>query len=71
MIFKVYYQEDASQAPVRERTESLYIEAESESDVRLKLAPEGYNIEYVTALTGAYLSYEKEHEDYKVVTRSS
>ncbi|GIN11387.1 UPF0356 protein [Shouchella clausii] len=67
MIFKVYYQEDAAQMPVRERTKSLYIEGESEADVRLKLANENYNIEYVTAVTGAYLEYEQANSDFKVV----
>ncbi|AST97353.1 DNA-dependent RNA polymerase subunit epsilon [Shouchella clausii] len=67
MIFKVYYQEDAAQMPVRERTKSLYIEGESEADVRLKLAKQNFNIEYVTAVTGAYLEYEQTNSDFKVV----
>lgn len=67
MIFKVYYQEDAAQMPVRERTKSLYIEGESEADVRLKLANQNFNIEYVTAVTGAYLEYEQTNSDFKVV----
>ncbi|MFB4210970.1 DNA-dependent RNA polymerase subunit epsilon [Shouchella sp. JSM 1781072] len=67
MIFKVFIQEDFSQAPVRERTESLYIEAESVSDVRAKLVDEPYNIEYITPLTGSFLEYEQQREDFKVV----
>ncbi|UTR04915.1 DNA-dependent RNA polymerase auxiliary subunit epsilon family protein [Alkalihalobacillus sp. LMS6] len=67
MIFKVFFQEDFSQAPVRERTESLYIEAESVSDVRAKLVDEPYNIEYITPLTGSFLEYEQQREDFKVV----
>ncbi|MFS0787184.1 DNA-directed RNA polymerase subunit epsilon [Shouchella sp. 1P09AA] len=67
MIFKVFFQEDFSQAPVRERTESLYIEAESVSDVRAKLVEQPYNIEYITPLTGSFLEYEQQREDFKVV----
>ncbi|GAF14663.1 hypothetical protein JCM19046_978 [Bacillus sp. JCM 19046] len=69
MIFKVFYQEDFTQAPVRERTSSMYIEATSESDVRSKLATENFNIEFITPVTGAYLGYEEAREDYKVVSR--
>lgn len=69
MIFKVFFQADSTQAPVRERTSSMYIEAKSESDVRAKLASENYNIEFITPVTGAYLGYEEAREDYKVVNR--
>lgn len=34
MIFKVLYQEVPDEVPVRERTKSLYIEAESVREVR-------------------------------------
>ncbi|EAK9719932.1 DUF1447 family protein, partial [Listeria monocytogenes] len=34
MIFKVFYQETLTETPVREKTQSLYVEAESEVKVR-------------------------------------
>ncbi|WP_368503929.1 DNA-dependent RNA polymerase subunit epsilon [Alkalihalophilus sp. As8PL] len=66
MIFKVYFQKNFQQVPVRELTESIFVEGESESDVRKKLIPREYNIEFVTPVSGAYLEYEKNSEDFKV-----
>ncbi|CRK80651.1 DNA-dependent RNA polymerase subunit epsilon [Neobacillus massiliamazoniensis] len=67
MIYKVYYQESIKEVPVREKTKSLYLTGESERDVRSKLADRGYNIEYVQPVKGAYLQYEQQNEDYKVL----
>ncbi|MBU8877646.1 DNA-dependent RNA polymerase auxiliary subunit epsilon family protein [Bacillus sp. FJAT-29790] len=67
MIFKVYYQETIKQVPVREKTKAIYVEGESERDVRTKLADRPYNIEFVTALEGPFLAYEKQNEDFKVL----
>ncbi|WP_419883689.1 DNA-dependent RNA polymerase subunit epsilon [Peribacillus sp. B-H-3] len=68
MTFKVYYQVNATEVPVRENTKTIYVEGESERDVRLKLKSEPYNIEFVQAVQGAYYDYEKEHnEDFKVL----
>jgi len=67
MIFKVYFQEDKTQVAVREKTKTIYLEANSEKDVRTKLADRPYNIEFVTPVTGAFLEYEKQNEDYKVL----
>lgn len=67
MIFKVYYQESVTEVPVRENTKTLYIEGESEKDVRTKLNGRGFNVEYVQAVQGAYLDYEKQSEHYKVL----
>ncbi len=67
MIFKVFYQENASQVPVRENTKTLYIEAESEKDVRAKLSKFNYNIELVQQLSGAHLEYEKQSENFKLL----
>ena len=67
MIFKVYYQEKKTEVPVRERTITLYIEASTEGEVRSKLKDRPYNIEFVTPLDGAYLEYEKQSENYKVL----
>ncbi|WP_313801443.1 DNA-directed RNA polymerase subunit epsilon [Cytobacillus sp.] len=67
MIFKVYFQESIKQVPVREKTQTIYVEGDTERDVRLKLKNEPYNIEFITALEGAFLEYEKQNEDFKVL----
>ncbi|MBM6617608.1 DNA-dependent RNA polymerase subunit epsilon [Bacillus suaedaesalsae] len=68
MIFKVFFQEDIFQAPVREHTKTMYVEADNEGDVRTKLAERPYNIEFIQSVTGAYLDYEKQSENYKLET---
>ncbi|MFB1081270.1 DNA-dependent RNA polymerase subunit epsilon [Jeotgalibacillus sp. JSM ZJ347] len=66
MIFKVYYQEVASEVPVREKTKAMYIESDTEENVRKKLSGHGYNIEFVQKLEGKYLEYEQNHQNYKL-----
>ncbi|MFC7392392.1 DNA-dependent RNA polymerase subunit epsilon [Scopulibacillus cellulosilyticus] len=66
MIYKVHYQESKEEVPVRENTKTLYIEAESEREVREKLADKPYNLEVVIKVDGAYLDYEKQSENFKV-----
>lgn len=66
MIYKVLYQDTVLEAAVREKTNSLYFEADSEMEVRKKLASRAYNIEFVLPVEGAYLEYEKQSENYKV-----
>jgi DNA-dependent RNA polymerase auxiliary subunit epsilon len=67
MIFKVYFQDSITQVPVREKTKTVYVEANFEKEVRTKLADRGYNIEFVEAVKGAYLEYEQQNEDFKVL----
>ncbi|KXZ14793.1 hypothetical protein AXI59_02785 [Bacillus nakamurai] len=67
MIYKVFYQEKADEVPVREKTDSLYIEGVSERDVRTKLKDKKYNIEFVQPVDGAFLEYEKQSENFKVL----
>jgi len=67
MIYKVYYQESLKQVPVRENTRTLFIEGESVRDVRNKIADRGYNVELVQPVKGAFLEYEQQNEDYKVL----
>ena len=64
MIYKVYYQESASEIPVRENTKSLYLEATSEREVRQKLKDRNYNIELVQLLEGNHLEYEQASPNY-------
>lgn len=66
MIYKVLYQETKYEVPVRESTKATYLEAESEREVRAKLADRGWNIEYVEGLEGNYLEYEQRSDDFKV-----
>ncbi|OCA85604.1 hypothetical protein A8F94_12020 [Bacillus sp. FJAT-27225] len=67
MLFKIYYQESINEVPVREKTKTLYIEGDSERDVRKKISDRGYNIEFVQAVSGAFLDYEKQNEDFNVL----
>lgn len=64
MIYKVLYQELADEVPIRERTKTLYIEADSVRDVRNKLIDRDYNIEHIQELDEAHLNYEKQSEDF-------
>jgi DNA-dependent RNA polymerase auxiliary subunit epsilon len=66
MIYKVLFQETVLEASVREKTQSIYIEASSEMEVRKKLASRAYNIESVLPVEGAYLEYEKQSENFIV-----
>jgi DNA-dependent RNA polymerase auxiliary subunit epsilon len=69
MIFKVYYQENIKEVPVRENTKTLFIKGESVRDVRSKIADRGYNVEFVQEVKGAHLNYELQNEDYKVLEK--
>jgi len=64
MIFKVLYQDLPNEIPVRERTKSLYIEAESVREVRSKLQDRDYNIEHISAMDEAHLEYEQKSEHF-------
>ncbi|WP_156290480.1 DNA-dependent RNA polymerase subunit epsilon [Oceanobacillus salinisoli] len=68
MIYKVLYQELPEEIPVRERTKSMYVEAESVRNVRKKLANNGLhiNIEYIQQLDPAHLEYEQQSEDFQL-----
>jgi DNA-dependent RNA polymerase auxiliary subunit epsilon len=69
MIFKVYFQKSINEVPVREETKSLYIEAESEQEVRKKLAERKYNIEFIQQLSNEYLEYERQSNLFEVEKR--
>lgn len=66
MIFKVFHQDSPDEVPVRERTNSLFIEAASIPEVRRKLEDRSCNIEYIHALGEAHLAYEQKSEDFVV-----
>lgn len=68
MIFKVLYQEPFTEVPVRERTKSVYIQADSVKEVRKKLSERKYNIELIQELSEAHLNYEQQSEHYELET---
>jgi len=67
MIFKVYYQEKITEVPVRENTQTLYVEANSEREVRKKLSDRPINIERIQSVEGQYLEYERQKEYFEVL----
>ncbi|QKS71581.1 DNA-dependent RNA polymerase auxiliary subunit epsilon family protein [Paenalkalicoccus suaedae] len=67
MIFKVFFQDTLTEVPVRERTNSIYVEANTIEEVRKSIKDRGYNIEFVTPLSESALAYEQDaNEDFKV-----
>ena len=64
MIYKVYYQENITDIPVRENTKTLYLESSSEREVRHYLKDRNYNIELVQLLEGNYLEYEQNSPNF-------
>ena len=66
MIYKVLYQNSKTEVPVRENTLTIYIEGDSERDIRKKLAGRAINIEFIQPLEGAFLEYEKESQNFEV-----
>ena len=65
-VFKVFYQENAKEIPVRENTQVVYVEASGVPAVRKYLEDRNYNIELVQELSEAYLEFEKQSEDFKL-----
>ncbi|MRG85563.1 DNA-dependent RNA polymerase subunit epsilon [Salinibacillus xinjiangensis] len=66
MIYKVLYQENPEEVPIRERTQALYVEAESEQMIRRKLSDRNINIEHIVLLNENHLEYEKRQENFEV-----
>jgi len=66
MMYKVYYQDSKTEMPVREKTKSMYMEADNERAVRQLLKGKEINIEFVQLLEGSYLEYEKQSEHFKL-----
>ncbi|WP_270181713.1 DNA-dependent RNA polymerase subunit epsilon [Alkalihalobacillus sp. CinArs1] len=66
MIYKVYYQETKKEVPVRERTNSLYVEANSEREVRYKLKERNYNIEFIQTVEDEFLEFEQKSEHFEL-----
>ena len=66
MIYKVLYHENPALVPVRENTKAIYIEADSERGARKKIADRNIIIDFVVPVSGAYLEYEQQGENFKV-----
>ncbi len=66
MIYKVFYQETKKEVPVRERTMSLYVEANSEREVRFKLKERDLNIEFIQTVEDDFLEFEKKSEHFEL-----
>lgn len=65
-VFKIFYQKNKYEIPVRENTEVLYVEANNIPEVYKYLENREYNIEYVQELNEQYLNFEKESPDFKL-----
>ncbi|RIP35671.1 DUF1447 family protein [Staphylococcus gallinarum] len=65
-VFKVFYQHNKNEVIVRESTQTIYVEAETEEQVRRFLKERNYNIEFITKLEGAHLEYEKQSDHFNV-----
>lgn len=67
MIFKITYQPSKNEAPRRENTLSLYVEAQDKVEAR-QLVDEHteYNVEFIQALDEKHLAYEQKNPDFKV-----
>lgn len=66
MIYKVYYQENILNVPVRENTKSMYIEADSEQSVRQLLKGRNFNIEFIQPLEGKHLEHEQASPSFQL-----
>jgi DNA-dependent RNA polymerase auxiliary subunit epsilon len=66
MMYKVYYQESKYEVPVREKTQTIFLEANSEREARKILKDRQINIEFVQLVKGPYLDYEKQQEYFKI-----
>ena len=58
-VFKVFYQHNKDEVIVRENTQTIYVEGQTEEQVRRYLKDRNFNIEFITKLEGAHLDYEK------------
>ncbi len=66
MIYKVLYQNDVLEVPVRENTQCMYVESDSERTVREKLHELPIQVEFIQLLEGNHLEYEQSSEHFIV-----
>ncbi|MBF0715999.1 DNA-dependent RNA polymerase subunit epsilon [Gemelliphila palaticanis] len=65
-VFKVFYQKNKTEIPVRENTEVLYVEANGIPEVYKYLENREYNIEYIEELSEQYLEFERSSVNFKL-----
>lgn len=65
-VFKVFFQKTKEEVIVREHTQTIYVEGQTEEQVRRYLKDRNFNIEFITKLEGAHLEYEQKSPDYQV-----
>ena len=67
MIFKITYQPSKNEAPRRENTLSLYLEALDKVEAR-RLVDEHteYNVEFIQELDEKHLTYEQKNPDFEI-----
>ena len=67
MIFKITYQPSKNEAPRRENTLSLYVEAQDKVEAR-RLVDEHteYNVEFIQELDKKHLAYEQKNPDFEI-----
>lgn len=66
MIFKILYQENENEVPVRENTKTMFYQAENEREIRLALKDRPISIEYIQPLEPEHLEYEKQSPDFSL-----
>lgn len=65
-VFKVFYQKNNKEIPVRENTEVLYVEADGIPAVYKYLENREYNIEFIQELSEKHLEFERESINFKL-----
>ncbi|ANR67793.1 DNA-dependent RNA polymerase subunit epsilon [Staphylococcus equorum] len=65
-VFKVFFQKTKEEVIVREHTQTIYVEGQTEEQVRKYLKDRNFNIEFITKLEGAHLEYEKQSDHFNV-----
>lgn len=65
-VFKVFFQKTKEEVIVREHTQTIYVEGQTEEQVRRYLKARNFNIEFITKLEGAHLEYEKQSDHFNV-----
>ncbi|MDO4814110.1 MAG: RNA polymerase epsilon subunit [Gemella sp.] len=65
-VFKVFYQANNKEIPVRENTEVLYVEANNAPEVVKYAEDKNFNVEFVQELSEQHLEFEKESANFKL-----
>lgn len=67
MIYKVLYQPNPQENPKRESTKSLYLNANTEAEVRDLIRDNtSYTVEYIQPIAGKHLEFEQKEPDFKI-----